>query len=53
MSKTHDIILEKDLNDKIIIVNIKELQNLKRLEGAHVFKILFKLIKNERFGEFL
>ncbi len=46
------ILLAKDPHDKIIIINKQELRSYHRLENAVVFKLLFKLEDDDRFGDF-
>ena len=46
------IILGKDPDDKIIIINKRELQHYHRLDNAIVFRMLFKLDDDGRFGDF-
>lgn len=52
MSIKESIILAKDPHDKTIIINKQELRSYHRLENAVVFKLLFKLEDDDRFGDF-
>lgn len=52
MSLEESIIFAKDPDDKIIIINKNELINYNRLDNAVVFKLLFKLEDDNRFGDF-
>lgn len=52
MTPKGTILFAKDPNDKIIIINKHELKNYHRLENAVVFRMLFKLDEDDRFGDF-
>lgn len=52
MSLKESILLAKDPHDKMIIINKQELRSYHRLENAVVFKLLFKLEDDDRFGDF-
>ena len=52
MTPKESILFSKDPDDKMIIINKQELKNYHRLENAVVFKLLFKLEDDDRFGNF-
>lgn len=47
-----NIIKGKDNNNKIIIINLDELKNYERLKDANVFRLLFGISDNSKFGSF-
>ena len=46
-----DIIIARSFDDRLIIINIAELRNNHYLDGANIFKILFK-INTSNFSDF-
>tara|TARA_B100000524_G_scaffold293631_1_gene168373 strand:+ start:948 stop:1541 length:594 start_codon:yes stop_codon:yes gene_type:complete len=52
MSKNIQIIKATDPDNKIIIIDIQELKSFKRLENADVFKLLFGIHEESKFGNF-
>tara|TARA_Y100000992_G_C21116461_1_gene419763 strand:+ start:173 stop:772 length:600 start_codon:yes stop_codon:yes gene_type:complete len=47
-----DIIKAKDNDDKIIIINLNDLKKYERLNDANVFKLLFGIHENSKFGNY-
>lgn len=52
MISCDSIIFGKDSSGEIILINRDELKGYSRLENADVFKLLFKLDNDDRFGNF-
>ena len=47
-----NIIKAKDNDDKIIIINLNDLKKYERLNDANVFKLLFGIHENSKFGSY-
>ena len=52
MVSNDSIMYGKDLSGETILINKDELNKYQRLENADVFKLLFKLNDDDRFGNF-
>ena len=51
-NRIDQLVRARDVDGNLIIIDLDELKSLKRLEGAIVFKTLFGINKESKFGKF-